>query len=84
MLAGDVCSRPPITIRSRDLHASDIRRAMGEITSYHERDWLSSTFLFLQVVCVLTFLWPSFLSPLQWFWPSIFYCIFVFVHLTPT
>jgi hypothetical protein len=24
------------------------------------------------------------LSPLQWFWPSIFYCIFVFVHLTPT
>ncbi len=84
MLAGDVCSRPPITIRSRDLHASDIRRAMGEITSYHERDWLSSTFLFLQVVSVLTFLWPSFLSPLQWFWPSIFYCIFVFVHLTPT
>jgi hypothetical protein len=64
MLASDVCSRPPITIKSRDLHASDIRRTMGKITSYHERDWLSSTFLLLHVVCVLTFLWPSFLSPL--------------------
>ncbi len=28
---GDVCSRPPITIRSHDLHACDIRRAVGEI-----------------------------------------------------
>jgi hypothetical protein len=38
MLAGDVCSKPPIIIRSHDLHASDIRKAMGEIVSYHERD----------------------------------------------
>jgi len=38
VLAGDVCSKPPITIRSHDLHESDIKRAMGEITSYHERD----------------------------------------------
>ncbi len=37
-LAGDAYSRPPITIRSHDLHASDIRGAMGEIASYHERD----------------------------------------------
>ncbi len=37
MLAGDVCSRPPITMESHDLHASDIRRAMGEIASYHMR-----------------------------------------------
>jgi hypothetical protein len=37
-LARDACSRPPIIIRSHDLHANDIRRAMGEITSYHERD----------------------------------------------
>jgi hypothetical protein len=37
VLVGDVCSRPPITIRSHDLHASDIKRAMGEIASYHER-----------------------------------------------
>jgi hypothetical protein len=38
MLASDVCSKPPITIRSHDLHAGDIRRAMDEIASYHERD----------------------------------------------
>jgi hypothetical protein len=37
-LASDVCSRPPITIRSHDLHARNIRRAVGEITSYHKRD----------------------------------------------
>ncbi len=38
MLAGDVCSKPPIIIKSHDLHASDIRRAMGEIIFYHEKD----------------------------------------------
>ncbi len=37
-MAGDVCSRPPIHFRSHNLHASDIRGAMGEITSYHEKD----------------------------------------------
>jgi hypothetical protein len=37
-LVGNACSRPPITIRFHDLHAGDIRRAVGEITSYHERD----------------------------------------------
>jgi hypothetical protein len=37
-LAGDVCFRPPITIKFHDLHVSDIKGAMGEITSYHERD----------------------------------------------
>ncbi len=36
MLAGDAYSRPPITIRSHDLHVGDIRRVVGEITSYHE------------------------------------------------
>ncbi len=30
-------SRLPITIRSRDLHACNIRGAMGEIASYHKR-----------------------------------------------
>ncbi len=34
MLDGDACSRPPITIRSHNLHAGDIRGAMGEITFY--------------------------------------------------
>jgi hypothetical protein len=35
---GDACSKPPITIRSHDLHVGDIRGAVGEITSYHKRD----------------------------------------------
>ncbi len=37
-LARDVCSKPPITIKSHNLHACDIREAMGEIISYHKRD----------------------------------------------
>jgi hypothetical protein len=37
-LVGDACSRPPIIIRFHDLHAGNIRGAVGEITSYHERD----------------------------------------------
>ncbi len=38
MLASDVCSRPPITIRYHDLHVGDIRRVVGEIASYHKKD----------------------------------------------
>ncbi len=38
MLMGATCSRPPLTIRSHDLHASDIKGDVGEITSYNERD----------------------------------------------
>jgi len=38
VLAGDACSKPLITIKFHNLHASNIRGAMGEITSYHERD----------------------------------------------
>jgi hypothetical protein len=38
MLTGNACSRLPFTIKSHDLHACDIRRAMGEIASYHKRD----------------------------------------------
>jgi hypothetical protein len=37
-LVGDVCSKPPITNRSHNLHASDNRGVVIEITSYHERD----------------------------------------------
>jgi hypothetical protein len=37
-LATNVYFRPPITIRSHDLHLHNFREAMGEITSYHERD----------------------------------------------
>jgi hypothetical protein len=56
---GDVCSRPPIIIRSHDLHASDIRRTMGEIASYHERDWFSPFFS----SCGLCIFWPLFGFP---------------------
>jgi hypothetical protein len=38
MLASDACSRPPITIRSHHLHASDIKGVVGEIASYHKRN----------------------------------------------
>jgi hypothetical protein len=49
-LASDACSQPPITIRSHNLHASDIKEAMGEIASYHERG-TSSLFFLVHVVC---------------------------------
>jgi hypothetical protein len=38
VFTSDVYPRPPIIIKSQDLHASDIREVMGEIVSYHERD----------------------------------------------
>jgi hypothetical protein len=38
-------SRPPITIRFQDLHASDIKRVVGEIVSYHENDATPSPLL---------------------------------------
>jgi hypothetical protein len=38
VLTSDACSRPPIIIKFHNLHASDIKRAMGEITYYHKRD----------------------------------------------
>ncbi len=37
-LVGDVCSTPPITIRSYDLHVDDIRGVVGETASYHKKD----------------------------------------------
>jgi hypothetical protein len=38
VLVGDACCRPPITSQSHNLHAGEIRGAMGEIVSYHESD----------------------------------------------
>jgi len=38
VLVGDVYCIPPITIKFHDLHVGDIRRVVGEITSYHKRD----------------------------------------------
>jgi len=37
VLAIDACSRTPIIIKSHDLHAGNIKGAMGKTTSYHER-----------------------------------------------
>ncbi len=37
-LARDTCSKPPISIKSYNLNAGNIRRAMGEIASYHKKD----------------------------------------------
>jgi hypothetical protein len=59
-LASDACSRPPITIKSHDLHVGYISKAMGEIVSYHERDYLFPSFWALQALHLLAFLWPSF------------------------
>jgi hypothetical protein len=38
VLVSDDGSRPPIVIKSHNLHVSDIRGGVGEITSYHKRD----------------------------------------------
>jgi len=38
VLVNDACFRAPITIKFQDLHAHDIKRAMGEVTSYYKRD----------------------------------------------
>jgi hypothetical protein len=37
-LVSDVCSRFPIIIRFHNLHVGDIKRTVGEIAAYHERD----------------------------------------------
>ncbi len=41
MFTCDACFRPSTTIKSHNLHVGDIRGAMGEIASYHNKDWLS-------------------------------------------
>ncbi len=38
-LTGNACSRSLSTVRSQDLLARDIRRVVGEIASYHIRDY---------------------------------------------
>ncbi len=58
-LVGDVCSKPPITIRPRNLHVGNIKGYMGEITSYHERDSFSPFF----GSCGVCIFWPFFGLP---------------------
>ncbi len=88
-LAGDACSNPSITIRSHNLHASDIRKALGEIASYHTKDYLSLLFYFwfLQVMWLLAFLWPFlYVSPAMV--PTIIllldFCVVLSTLLQPT
>ncbi len=77
-MVGDACSRPPITIKSHDLHAGDIRRAMGEKTSTTTR----GTFFWVLVGCVsfgLSLAFPFCLpcdgSSLQSFIGFLFHCM---------
>ncbi len=35
---GNAYSKPSIIIKSPDLHIDDIREAVGEVPSYHEKD----------------------------------------------
>jgi hypothetical protein len=62
VLVGDVYSRPPI--RSHELHVSDIRKVVGEITSYHETDQLSPFFGSYGLCIFWPFLGLPFLFPL--------------------
>jgi len=79
VLVSDACSRPPIIIRSHNLHIGDIKRAMGEITPTTK----GINFLPFFGSCGLFIFWPffglPFLSPMSWFWPSIFYWIPLFI-----
>jgi len=87
-LVSDVCSRLPITITFHVLHVDDIRVALGEVVSFDERDRLSPFFLgSCRMYVFWLFFGLPFLSPLQWFRPSIFYWIFVttsFSHIDIT
>jgi hypothetical protein len=38
VLAGDVCSKTPITIKFHDLHVGNNRRVVCEIVSYNKKD----------------------------------------------
>ncbi len=75
-LVKDACSKPLITIRFHDLHASDIRGAVGGITSYHKRDSLSPFFGSYE----LHVFWPFFCFPFclscDGFGHQVFYWIF--------
>jgi len=58
----DACFRPPIIVRSHDLHAGDNRGVVDEIASSHKRDYLS-LFFGSWGFHVFWFVWPS----VRWF-----------------
>jgi hypothetical protein len=60
-LVGDACSRPPITFKFHDLHASNIKGIIGEIASYHER--ISFLFFWFLQAMGLFFFGPFFGLP---------------------
>jgi hypothetical protein len=55
VFTGGAYSKPPIIIRSHDLHIGDIKGVVNEIISYHKRDQLFPFFWFLWVGCLLAF-----------------------------
>jgi hypothetical protein len=59
VLVGDIYSKPPITLKSHNLHARDITGVVGEIVSYHERDYFSSFFCLLAFPLCFPFGLPS-------------------------
>ncbi len=60
MFVTNVCSRPPITIKSHNLHVGDIRKGC-ECNSFLPWEGLALSFFlrFLWAVYVMGFLWPS-------------------------
>jgi hypothetical protein len=66
VLTRDACSKRPITIKSHDLHASNIREVVDEITSSTREINSLPSFPSLSFVgCVFfDFSWPSLLSSL--------------------
>jgi hypothetical protein len=66
---GDACFKPFITIKSHNLHASEIRKIAIEIAFYHERGTSSLPSL-VPRGCVS--FGPSLLTSVQWFQPSSF------------
>ncbi len=59
MLTNDACSRVLISARFHNLHAGDIRGVVGEITSYHERDYPTPFY----GSCGFCIFWPFFGLP---------------------
>jgi hypothetical protein len=56
-LVGDACFKLPIITRFHNLHVGNIKAVVGEIASYHERDWL---FLFYSYDCMFFGLFLAF------------------------
>jgi hypothetical protein len=73
-LARDACSRPPISLRSRNLHVGDIRRAVSEITSYHRRGntfsllWFLHAYVSFGLSLTFLFVFHVMVSTINFYW----------------